>query len=101
MKELLEIQAKLKAPKGQFNKFGNYFALKVFQLTKNKWHMDIPSKRGHHFIYIYDLNVSKPYMFDEVEDRVYQDYLDNRKEQMFNDAYKRFSTQYLLKRSNK
>lgn len=79
-------------------KFGNYFALKIFQLKKGKWYMPLHSQEGQYFVYVFDMNVSKPYPFDEVEDRVYADYLSERKQNALMQAYEKFSSQYRSER---
>ncbi|MEA3523636.1 MAG: peptidylprolyl isomerase [Campylobacterota bacterium] len=79
-------------------KFGNYFTLQLFKQMPLKWHGPIRSKMGIHFVYIDKKETSEPYSFDEVQSRVYTDYLDERKIKSYQEAYKKISTQYELKR---
>ncbi len=76
--------------------YGKYFALKVFKLKKGLWHKAIESKFGTHIIYITDKDIGVPYLFDEVEDRVYEDYMDEQRERIKEDAYQKITTQYSL-----
>ncbi len=80
-------------------KYGNYFTNKIFQLRSHTWSQPIHSKYGLHLIYITDKNVADSYSFDEVQDRVYRDYLLQRKEASIKKAYEKFSLQYQLNRS--
>jgi parvulin-like peptidyl-prolyl isomerase len=56
--------------------FGNYFSTKVFHLKKGILHKAIDLKNRYHYVYVLDYKVGKPLAFDEVEQRVYQDYKD-------------------------
>ena len=78
-------------------KFGKYFAHKVENLKKFSWSEVINSKDGFCLVYITDKSVSYPYDFDEVQERVYNDY---KKEFIRNvkfEAYKKLSKRYVLK----
>lgn len=76
--------------------FGNYFALKLFNLKQGKWHKPIQSKHGTHLVYVTDKNVSEAYVFDEIQERVYEDYLEEERAKKENEAYKKISSQYSL-----
>ena len=78
--------------------FGNYFTREIYKLMPKQWHGPIRSKLGMHFVYINEVYATQPYTFDEVEYRVYQDYLRDRKKQAYEDAFKKISQQYELKR---
>jgi len=77
--------------------FGHYFASKIFKLKKGLWHNRIRSKNGVHLVYITKKVIGDAYIFDEVQDRVYLDYLNEYRRNKENEAYKRISSQYSLK----
>ncbi|MEA3228153.1 MAG: peptidylprolyl isomerase [Campylobacterota bacterium] len=77
--------------------YGNYFASQIFKLKQGIWHKEILSKHGVHLIYISDKNISTPYPFDEVQDRVYKDYLQEQKKSKKDESYKLISAQFLLR----
>ncbi len=76
--------------------YGNYFAEKLFKLQKGIWHNAIESKFGSHIVYITNKNIGVAYLFDEVEDRVYKDYLNEIRKIKEDEAYKKISSQYLF-----
>jgi len=76
--------------------YGNYFSLKLFKLQKNLWNKAIESKFGSHLIYVTDKNISQAYPFDDVEDRVYEDYMSEMRERKKDEAYQKIRTQYLF-----
>lgn len=78
--------------------FGNYFTQQIYKLMPKQWHGPVRSKLGIHFIYVDETTSSEIYPFDEVEYRVYQDYLHNRKAKAYHDAFGKISQQYELKR---
>ena len=75
-------------------KFGNYFASKLFMIKSAKWHQAIPSVNGLDMVYITGKSVAEALAFDEVQDRVYSDYMSQKREQVKRDAYKKLATQY-------
>ncbi|MBU1659549.1 peptidyl-prolyl cis-trans isomerase [bacterium] len=77
--------------------FGKYFASKVFQLKQGRWHGPLYSQSGLHLVYITDKNTSNPYEFDEVQERVYLDYINTDKKNKFENAYKKIAAQYNLR----
>jgi len=77
--------------------YGNYFTSKLFTSKSSLWHNKIFSKYGTHLVYITDKNVTIPYSFDDVQDRVYEDYLREQRTQQERDAYKVIKAQYILK----
>ena len=79
------------------NEYGNYFASQVFKLKEGVWHQSILSKYGVHLIYITGKKIGKPYPFDEVQDRVYQDYLTEQSDTKKRASYKKIEAQYILK----
>jgi hypothetical protein len=76
--------------------YGNYFATKLFKLKSGVWHSAITSKFGAHILYITDKKVAEPYPFDDVEDRVYEDYMAEKKAQQKEQSFKKIATQYSL-----
>ncbi len=83
------------------SQYGNYFASQVFKLKKGLWHKEIISKYGGHLLYITDKNVSNPYPFDEVQDRVYEDYLREQSDTKERKSYQVIEAQYILKVESK
>ena len=79
-------------------KFGKYFASKLFKLKKGVWHKEIHSKYGIHLVYISSKQSSNAYKFDEVEDRVYSDYLAQRRDETIAKAYKNILLNYTMSR---
>ncbi|NPA59851.1 MAG: peptidyl-prolyl cis-trans isomerase [Epsilonproteobacteria bacterium] len=77
--------------------FGNYFAYKLFKLKSGVWNNAIRSKFGNHIIYVKDKNVTTPYTFDEVQGRVYEDFMQEFKDNIEKKAYKRVLSSYELK----
>jgi len=78
------------------NLFGKYFANKLFVLQEGKWSKPIHSKYGSHIVYIVDKVVSTPYPFDDVQDRVYQDFLDQNRSNIIKKSYKDILKSYTL-----
>jgi hypothetical protein len=76
--------------------FGKYFASKLFLLNKGMWHKPLHSKYGSHLVYITDKNVSNAYGFDEVQDRVYMDYMAEVLQKKEKESYEKISSQYKL-----
>ncbi|MDQ7043615.1 MAG: peptidylprolyl isomerase [Sulfurimonas sp.] len=76
--------------------FGKYFASKLFKLKKKIWYENIHSKYGVHLVYITKKTTGEAYKFDEVEDRVYSDYLMQRKEETIANTYKDILQNYSL-----
>ncbi len=74
--------------------YGNYFTQKIIQLKSNFWSQPIHSKNGLHLVYITDKTVSFPYSFDEVQDRVYADYIEQLKDDSIKLSYEKLTSQY-------
>ncbi len=79
-------------------KFGNYFTSQLFKMMPHIWQGPIRSKMGIHFVYVDEKETFETYPFDEVESRVYTDYLRERKIKSYQEAYQKILTQYELKR---
>ncbi|HIP20631.1 MAG TPA: peptidyl-prolyl cis-trans isomerase [Sulfurimonas sp.] len=77
-------------------KFGKYFASKLFGLKKDTWHKGVHSKYGQHLVFISKKTNAKPYSFDIVEDRVYSDYLQEQRDKIIKKAYKEILQNYAL-----
>ena len=77
--------------------FGKYFTLQVSNLQKNRWSMPILSKYGQHYVYINDYKVSKPYLFEEVQERVYNDYIFQKSTQNTKEVFEKIKSKYRLK----
>ena len=58
--------------------FGKYFAKQLFSLKSGVWHKAIHSKHGVHLVYVRDKVTGEPYPFDDVLQRVYQDFLQEK-----------------------
>ncbi len=78
--------------------YGVYFANKIFLQRSATWSKPIQSKYGLHLIYVTSKNTTDSYDFNEVIDRVYQDYLYERQKRTLKEAYQKFSLQYELKK---
>lgn len=76
--------------------YGKYFASKVFSLKRGMWHKAIQSKYGVHLVYVTDKNVGEPYSFDEIQERVYADYMQEERQKKEDEAYRKISSQYSL-----
>jgi parvulin-like peptidyl-prolyl isomerase len=76
--------------------FGNYFTRELLQKPKGKWFGPIHSKEGMHIIYIKEKTIAKAYPFEEVESRVYKDYLRQRKNDNIEKSYQKILSQYRL-----
>ena len=74
--------------------FGRYFTRELLQKPKGKWFGPIHSKEGMHIIYIKEKVIAKAYPFEEVESRVYQDYLRQRKNDSIEKSYQKILSQY-------
>jgi len=88
-------QVKSKTAQEHKDIYGTYFADKITKLKKGTWSKALPTKSGMAFIYISDYRVLQPYLFDEVEERVYEDYKKEqrvinyeKRMQAFESAYK-------------
>ena len=78
------------------NSYGKFFANKIISLKQGVWYKNIHSKLGKHLLIITNKNILKPYSFDEVQDRVYKDFLREHKEKNIQNAYTEIETQYSL-----
>ena len=76
--------------------YGNYFATKLFALNSGVWHSAITSKFGAHIVYVTDKKVTQPYSFDEVEDRVYEDYMMQKRREQKQKSFQKIASQYKL-----
>ena len=79
--------------------FGKYFAGRVWRLKGQKWHGVIHSRYGYHILFITHKQNGELLSFDTVEDRVYDDYIQEQRDNALQSAYKKFSTQYKLERN--
>jgi len=76
--------------------YGHYFANKLFDLKQGLWHKAVQSKYGVHLIYITEKKIDEAYPFDEVQSRVYLDYLEEDRRDRESESYKKMNTQYSL-----
>ena len=77
--------------------YGKYFTTKLSIMKSRTWHDLINSKLGVHFVYVETKRVGDPYEFDEVQDRVYEDYLREYRRSGIDEAYESVSAKYSLK----
>lgn len=77
-------------------KFGKYFASKIWHLKGGKWSQPMHSKRGTVIAFIRKKVVGDAYSFDEVEDRVYNDFLEENKTKTVAEEYKNIVQNYTL-----
>lgn len=73
---------------------GKYFASKLFSLKKGVWHKPVLSKFGAHVLYVREKKVGEAYSFDEVQERVYTDYLEEEQKNRAEKSYKKIRSQY-------
>lgn len=78
--------------------FGKYFAKQIWRLQRQRWYGAIRSRYGYHIVFITQKQSQEFYSFDEVEDRVYSDYMQEQKDEALLSSYKKLSTQYILKK---
>ncbi len=78
------------------SKFGKYFSKQLRDTISHRWQGGIRSKDGTHIVYIVSKELSANLPFDEVEDRVYRDYMRSVTDKSKDEAYKKLSTQYQL-----
>ena len=76
--------------------YGKYFTDKLFKLKKGKWHKAIHSKDGIRIVYIDSKKISIPYEFDDIEDRVYAEYMSEQLKKQKEKAYKEIALKYTL-----
>ena len=77
--------------------YGKYFAKKLFSLKQGRWHKALQAKDGARLVYITHKEIESPYAFDDVESRVYNDYIQAQAHQQEEKAYKEIAAQYSLK----
>ena len=76
--------------------FGKYFFHKLQNLKQLVWSKPINSKLGVLLVYIVDTNVSVAYEFEEVEDRIYNDYKREFMQKKKREAYQLLTKRYVL-----
>ncbi len=76
--------------------YGKYFAKKLFLLKKDIWHTPIHAKDGVRIVLITDKEIGEAYNFDDVESRVYADYIAQEATNLKEQAYKEIASQYRL-----
>ena len=76
--------------------YGKYFAKKLFKLRKGVWHKAIHAKDGARLVYVTDKETLKAYAFDDVETRVYEDYIAQQEKMQKEKAYEEIASQYSL-----
>jgi hypothetical protein len=62
--------------------FGRGFAKPVFKLAPQQWHGPVLSGYGTHLVYVHDRREAEPPTFTEVEERVRQDWENDKREQL-------------------
>ena len=66
--------------------FGHEFAKSVFGLSTGQWHGPVLSGYGVHLVYVHNRSQAPPAIFEDVQDRVMQDW-QREKRQAFKDEY--------------
>jgi len=54
--------------------YGNYFVTILRNMDKGVWRGEIPTKDGYEFVYILGYETGEVYPFEDVQDRVYEDF---------------------------
>lgn len=76
--------------------FGNYFTIKLLLLQKGVWHKAIHSNKGMEFVYITDYNTTDILPFDDVQERVYNDYKRQLHKKNYLSAYLTLFNTYII-----
>lgn len=76
--------------------FGKYFTLRIMSQKKGFWSKEIPSKYGLHFVYISYYALAQKYDFNEVIERVHEDYLLQRTKKKRKEFFKKMEVKYTL-----
>ena len=76
--------------------FGNYFVTKLLLLQKGVWHEAVHSNKGMEFIYITDYNTTDVFPFDDVQERVYNDYKRELSKKNYASSYATLFNKYLI-----
>jgi hypothetical protein len=74
--------------------FGNYFVQQLLLMKKGFWSKAIYSKNGMEFVYITKYLTTTPLPFDDVQERVYNDYKNERRKQNYDKIYTTFRNTY-------
>jgi hypothetical protein len=62
--------------------FGGGFAQSVFDLKPEQWHGPVLSGYGVHLVYVHQRQVTPPPTFSQVEERVRQDWADDKRQEL-------------------
>lgn len=76
--------------------FGRFFTVSLLQLKASKWQGPLLAKNKVYYIYITKTTNKGMMSFDEVIDRVYADYLDEKKEKRLMQNYEQALKQYKI-----
>ncbi len=87
---------KQRTPQEIRKEFGTYFLQKILQLPKQTLSHAIATKNGIAFVYITDYNTTTPYSFDAVQERVYKDYLQEKKHLLLQKLLATFKKSYTV-----
>jgi len=79
------------------SRFGNYFTTTIFQAKKEKWLPALPSKKGLEFVYLVDYDTLEPYPFEEVQERVLQDFQTQRRAKSRQKTLKQMQNSYAIR----
>jgi len=78
-------------------KFGRYFLQKLQLVPEGEWSGPIRGKEGLHAVYVTGREVTTPLPFDEVEMRVYQDWLHEKREKGVKAALEKMHRSYRMR----
>lgn len=78
--------------------YGNFFTTKLLQTRSNRWAGPFISKFGLHLVYIEKKSSSLPIDFNEIEEQVYNDFMQDQKESNYNKALTKLAAQYRLEK---
>jgi len=77
--------------------FGDYFTREISRMPEMRWLGPVRSSKGFHIVYIVQKSGGKPIIFDEVEERVYQDFLTECREKSQQESIKKIVRDYYKK----
>jgi len=77
--------------------FGRYFAHEISGMPEQQWFGPVRSSKGFHMVYIVQKGGGKPLAFDEVESRVYRDFLAEKREKGMQVSMRKIARSYRRK----
>ena len=76
------------------NRFGTVFAKQVLEFTPGSWHGPVRSAYGLHAVYIHDRQDAQSPQFEQVQNRVKEDWMAGRREENSRRVYGDIRSRY-------